>query len=107
LAIRSTRYYGFTIPAVSERVNLELLRAALYRLALEAPQLLLLMQQAEPFDLAGFRLVRALHQSGQLTIEELIPQAQYDTSKLRNTAMKERHRADTTRLPLGQREKQL
>jgi hypothetical protein len=43
------------------------------RLALKASQLLLLVQQIEPFDVAAFRLVRTLHRGGQLTIQKLIP----------------------------------
>src|SRR5664280_2324401 len=54
------------------------LNRLLDRLAFESSQLLLLVQQVEPLVVTAFRLVRPLHQSGQLTIEELIPQAQRD-----------------------------
>jgi hypothetical protein len=63
-----------TLAGTQGRVKREILRATLYRLALEASQLLLLAQQVETVGLAGFRLVRALHQDGELAINELVPQ---------------------------------
>lgn len=39
-------------------------------LALKLSQFLLLVQQLESFGLGGLRLVRPLHQRGQLTIQE-------------------------------------
>ena len=52
------------------------------RLALERAQFLLLAQQMEALGLAGFWLIDALDQAGQLVISELIPQARGDICQL-------------------------
>ena len=70
------------IIAQQGNVNHEILLTALDRLPLEVPQFLLLVQEFEPFGLAAFRLVGALHRVSQLAVNELIPQTQHDIGEL-------------------------